>query len=610
MRIFPTVPPRPDETPASLVSRLAVRHNALSVRSFSLDMGMPFQAIVDGKPEAVQRVAELVGCPVEPLRNAAITKIGPAFILRSQQLQKASLRRARVLVCPRCIVEDLADEASPWMASGRVDWLLDPIRACRHHGVTLTEIANGDTPTPLHDFARCLAPSLVEIPRLAGEAQVVQPSPLERYLIDRLDGRDDQAWLDAVPWYAAAKCCEMIGAVELFGRKAPIKTLTDDQWREAGAAGYEIACGGDAGIRAFLEQMRSTYPESHSDGTGPQAWFGRLHTWLTDVCDDAYDPLRNIVVDVVREMAPVGPEDTLYGRPIVDERRLHTIRTAALETGLHPKRLRRLLAAAGTIPSNHRELTDDRVVFSAPEAEAILAKAKHAISEREAETYLNAGRVHARLLAREGFIVPFASSRQEALKGHHAYDTRELDEFLAALAARAEVMSDHADPIYRIPEAAKRANCSAAEIVRAILDCKLAWVGQIAGERGYMSMLVDLMEVRDLVRGDHGDKLTLTTVQASLRTTSQVVDALVRSRILPSERAISPMNRCPYTAVRTADLDAFRATFGSLHEIARDRGVHFAPLKKALSQRGINPAFGKPAVPATFYRRADIPSDL
>jgi hypothetical protein len=572
-------------------------------------MGMPFQAIVDGDPEAVRHVAGLVGCPVEPLMNATITRTGANFGLRGQQMQKATLRRAKVVVCPRCIADDLADDANPWMASGRVDWLLDPIRACRHHGLALMEVAHVDTPTMLHDFARCLAPSLSKIQGLSSEAEVVKPSPLEGYLIDRLDGKAGPDWLDALPWHAAAKACEMIGAVEVFGCKAPIKTMTDDQWREAGKAGYDIVSGGDGGIRAFLERTRANYKGAASDSAGPQAWFGRLHTWLTDVRDDAYDPLRGIIVDVVRNSAPVGPEDRLYGRQIVEQRKLHSIRTAALETGLHPKRLRRLLAAAGTIPSNHRDLTDDRVIFPAPNAEAILLKAKRAISELEAQTYLNAGRVHTRLLAQAGLIVPLATSGQEDLP-RKAYDTQELDDFLTALSARAEIVPFYAEPIHRIPGAAKRANCSAIEIVRAILDGALKWVGQVAGEQGYMSILVNAAEVRNLVRGDHGDRLTLRAVEAQLKTSTAVVDALVRSGILPSERAISPLNRCPYTAVRAADLDAFCTTYGSLQELARERDLHFNECKKLLAANGVEPAFDKSIVPLTLYRRSDIPPGI
>lgn len=608
MRIHPSVPHRVDETPASLVSRLAFLHRAESVRVFSLDMGVPFQSVVDGHPGAMANLADLVGVPARQISDAAIVRSNGAFSIRGQDVVKPLLRRDRPAVCPRCLAEDLGEDAGPWMASCRVQWALHPVRTCQIHRVDLVEVQSADK-IPPHDFARLIEPMVGSIVRLAQEAGYAEPSSLEAYLLDRLDGSAGPDWLDALPWHAAAKACEMIGAVATLGREAPIKTMTNSQWREAGGVGFEIASKGASGIRAFFDTLRTTYPQGRSDPTGPQAWLGRIHTWLGDTRLPGFDPLRDIVVDMVAESSPVGLEDRLYGRPIVDRRRLHSIRTAALETGLHPKRLRRILAACGTIPLDHGAITDDRLLFSAPDAEATLLKAKHAISERDAESYLNAGRVQTKVLAKAGFIRPFVASGRAGLKDA-AYDTRELDGFLARLTAKAETMMFHAEPIYRIPEAAKRTNCSSTEIVQAILEDRMEWVGRIDGEHGYMSVLVDVNEVRGLVRGDHGDRLPLANVQAALRTTFGVVDALIRTGLLPSERVISPLNRCPYTAVCQRDLDAFLRTYGSLHDLARERGMHFAPLKRALTDRGIGPAFGKPAVPATFYRRSDIPANL
>jgi hypothetical protein len=213
------------------------------------------------------------------------------------------------------------------------------------------------------------------------------------------------------------------------------------------------------------------------------------------------------------------------------------------------------------------------------------------------------------LLASEGLIRPFANPGSEGLRDA-AYDTRDLDAFLVLLTARAEIVTGHAKPICRIPEASKSSNCSAAEIVRAILNGDLNWVGQIAGETGYMSVLVDVGEVRRLVRGEHGDWLPLYVVQSSLKTTHAVVESLIRSGFLKSERAISPMNRCPYTAVQSKHLAAFRERYGSLHELAAEKRMHFIRFKKEMTARGIEPAMGKPMIPATYYRRADVPSDL
>lgn len=608
MRLYPTVPLRSGETPASAMSRLALRHN-LSLKSFALDMGVQFQAVVDGKAAAVEHVAALVGCPVELLVNAAIVRTDTTFMLRGQELHKSNLRRARITVCPRCVAEDLADGSGTWMPSGRVAWLLDPIRTCRQHRVAIIEVTNVDTSAPLHDFARRLGPSLEDFPRLANDAKTVEPSLLEHYLLDRLDGHPGPAWLDALPWHAAARTSEMIGAVQVFGRNVPIAALNDDQWRQAGAAGYEIVAGGENSVRDFLDHMRTCYPEAATDPTGPQAWFGRFHRWLTTMKLNAYDPVRAVVADYVRETVPVGPDDKLYGRQIVETRRLHSIRTASLECKLNPKRLRRYLAFAGIIPPDHGELTDDRVIFSASAAEPTLLRAKRAITQIEAETYLNAGRVHTKLLTKANIIKPFSSSGQEALR-RHSYDRRDLDDFLSALSARAQVMPVQSDPIYRIPEAARRARCSAVEIVNSILDGELKWVGRIANESGFMSILVDVTEVRQLVRGDYGDMLPLTIVGALLKTTSHVVSALIRLRILPSGSATNPINRCPYTAVKADDLKAFQAEFGSLHVLARERGLSIGSMKEALTKLGIKPAFSKPAVPATFYRRSDVPKRL
>ena len=198
MRIHPSVPYRVDETPASVVSRLALLHRAESVRVFSLDMGMPFQAIVDGDPVALADLADLVGIPVKPLADAAIVRTSDAFSLREQQLAKPMLRRARTVICPRCLAEDLRDAPQPWMASGRVQWQLDPIRTCHLHGVALTEIAVVNSPSLMNDLARLAAPSVGNIQRMADDIDEIAPSSMETYLLERLNGVVGPAWLDAL----------------------------------------------------------------------------------------------------------------------------------------------------------------------------------------------------------------------------------------------------------------------------------------------------------------------------------------------------------------------------------------------------------------------------
>src|SRR3546814_5063239 len=62
----------------------------------------------------------------------------------------------------------------------------------------------------------------------------------------------------------------------------------------------------------------------------------------------AYDPVREVIRQHIIETMPVGPSDHIFSIP-VEARRVHSIRSAAQEAGAHPKRLRKLLHAAGYI---------------------------------------------------------------------------------------------------------------------------------------------------------------------------------------------------------------------------------------------------------------------
>jgi hypothetical protein len=79
-----------------------------------------------------------------------------------------------------------------------------------------------------------------------------------------------------------------------------------------------------------------------------------------------------------------------------------------------------------------------------------------------------------------------------------------------------------------IPAAAKRACCSATEIVRFIVDKKLRWVGRLGDVEGYLSVLVDLEELRELVRGDDHGGLTPYQVSCQIGVTDKVARQLIR----------------------------------------------------------------------------------
>jgi hypothetical protein len=217
--------------------------------------------------------------------------------------------------------------------------------------------------------------------------------------------------------------------------------------------------------------------------------------------------------------------------------------------------------------------------------------------------YLNAPRVHRALLVEAGFLVPCVPAA-----GFGAVDqfaVADLDEFLRRLLDGAEVVQRPKAGQVDIPAAAKRACCSAAEIVRFILDKKLKWVGRLAGLDGYLSVLVDLEEIRGLARGAGHGGLTPYQVACTLGVTDRVARALIRLGHIKTVSTINPVNRCPQSVVMPAEVERFQRKYVSLFGLAKERGRHFRKLKQEMDEAGVESVFDVNKIGATFYRRKD-----
>ena len=123
------------------------------------------------------------------------------------------------------------------------------------------------------------------------------------------------------------------------------------------------------------------------------------------------------------------------------------------------------------------------------------------------------------MLYRSGLIVPRLRGSDHGAADQFAPE--DLDAFLDRLLDGAKPVKVAEVGQVSIPEAARLAFCMSEEVVRLILDGKLARKWRLTAERGYMSVLVDVEEVRALVRGpDHGG-LTGIEIKDRLSTTAQ-----------------------------------------------------------------------------------------
>lgn len=595
----------PDETVASYVSRVASKAG-YTARDFCLDMEMSFQALCDGKPEALARFSKLVGFEGDRFPAAIFKRTGDCrFEFNQEPFSRNSLRRATVRVCPHCIQEDLErdvdhEKVRPY---GRWSWNIASIRTCSKHKTPLVVAAHEDHPQKVHDFSPLLQPFVEDINRHVLAAQFREPSSLEIYLEKRISGAQSENLLSSLHphAYAAARACEIIGATKLYGAKVVAESLSEDQWFAAGQVGFDIAIQGVDGIRHHLDHLQHKFA-SKNQNWGPKQIYGRLYEWLAHETEDtAYNDLRKTITEHAFETLPMGPNDEIFGqRPA--KRIVHSVHSAHQETGAHPKRLKKILHAVGLIDQSQLGQTDERILFNADDAKFYLDRVEQSMSMNQVRAYINAPRPVDRWLFEAGILKSWLTGGTDIFKDH-AFAKCDMDEFLSDLTTDTKPVTNDETNLVPILKAQKLANCSTLEVVQLILEHRLRTLRTDPNETGFLSILVDSEEVKSLVRGkDHGG-YSLREVEKKLKTSTKVVKALVQRGCLEAETAINPVNRCPQTIVKREILDAFMNKFETASSLSRRLGIHLQTLMKHLRCSGVEPAFAVEDVHATFYDR-------
>jgi hypothetical protein len=597
-----TVAIHADETPASFVSRLAAR-NGTSMRTFCHDFDIPFQGVVDGDGAALKRVAALARADVETLRRSAFVKSGTKrHIHRGIELHHGVLRRTRAALCPACALSDIKahPELRPSAAMyGRANWLLDPLRTCPGHRIPLILLPIGKSKT--HDFAYHSAAAAPDLAHLAASSVRRDLGALESYTLARLEGARSSPLLDPMPLAAAVRLCRTAGAVLLWGPKVDIKILSGDAEHAAGTAGFEAISAGPEAFRTLLDRLAEARdPRERNDSPGVA--FGRLYVLLRSLtqADPTYDPIRGIMRAHAIDNFALAAGHDLFGER-VQRRAVHSVHSLAKEHGIHPKRLRKHLKDAGLVAEDQQAKSDNNVLIDADKAAELARRVSGTLPLTEAIQHINAPRAQMDVLIKAGIIAP--RERANDTGARKRYAVADLDDLLERLAARGPARGHRPGSPCTIPAAAKRCCCSAADIVRLVLDGKLRTTG--GPGRGYMGILVDAVAVRKLVRGPETGARSLRDAARAIGTSDLVLDALIAAGHIVAHTGTNPVNRCPQTLVAEAELERFKASFVSLWMLSKERRMHIATLRSKLDEAGVGPAFDSAAIGARFYRRSD-----
>jgi hypothetical protein len=589
-----------DETPMSYASRLAAR-NGTRAAPFCADFGIRMLDVADGDERSLRALAALGGVEPELLLASAFVKSGPLqWTFQGEALDRTILRRTRLAICPACALADIKVEPKlmPQVATyGRATWLLDVVRRCPVHRISLAYADEANGVRLLHDFAQHAKLVLPQLARLADVAPK-KPAPLQTYVVGRLAGAKGAGLLDPMRVASVVRLCETAGAVAMFP-DLDIKQLSDDQREAAGTIGYKALAGGDASFRSLLAQLKSTiHHRSRLDG--PTAVFGKLYWLLSRTSEDPeLAPVRDIMRDFVVENFAIEGGQSVLGQPL-DRRRLHSIQTLARQTSVHPKVLRRHLRAAGLVTDRQMEMSDHNVLFDADAGLVVATPLVDALSAAEAMEHLNAPRSQMAVLVEHGFVRP--RHRASDAGGQDRYAAADLDGFLAKLSAKS-VPARASRKFRNIPDTAKQCCRSAAEVIRLILEGQLE-TRKSADVRGYLGILVDPDQAAGALRGALTDALPLREAARRIGISDVALGALVKQGHVVNLIAPNPVNKRPQRLVPADEIARFQGRYISLWRLAKEHKVHIAAMKAMLDSAGVAPAFE--GVFARLYRTADL----
>ena len=329
-------------------------------------MHINFTDLINGEPRSLTKLAHLGGFDLSALtKSSFILEERRTFTLNGQRLIGSMLERQGLVCCPVCLVEDMENgNYTPEInAFARAEWSVASYRTCIKHDIAILPVGPMPQAAYTHDFAVLVRRELAQIRRLAAEPVRRKVSAFDRNFLARLQGQPvEKNWLNSVGFSAAARACEIFGAVSLFGTRPKLTQLTDGEWARAGAAGFELVKGGIATARDFLFDLQRA--PGLGATSGPQQMFGRIYQWLEFGSEDhELEPVRTMLRDHIVETLPVGPGDTVLGQE-VQQRRIHSIRSAALQHGVHQKTTRKVLTLAGIARAKRDDLVGQSDPFS------------------------------------------------------------------------------------------------------------------------------------------------------------------------------------------------------------------------------------------------------
>jgi hypothetical protein len=615
MPLEPYLPILEGESLVSWTSRLARYQTGFGPAFFLRLMGIGRQDVIGATPLGLDRLSALSGVPRADLEKGAYLPLEKrCYVYGGHRFHAQFVGRNRTTYCPACLLETVPNGPCGSHRVGRVMWFFSPVRTCPVHGHPLVRRPNTTYGEALQDMMT-VAPPDAELRRIVERSDQRAVSPLQTYVEDRLRGVAGPAWLDGQQIDYAVRATEMLGACQLFGTRADLNELTEDDWDAAGAAGFEATARGPEGIHEVLKEILETYRKASSVRAQPQAVFGRLYMWLQFKRNrKPRGPIEDVVREFILDNMVVEQGTRLFGQSVTAPR-FHSVSTLARQCPMDPRTLNRALVRAGHIPGGNEDEIDPHAQFDAEKGRALANRIRYSIAMKWVPRHLNCHRTQAEALLKHGLInriLPGDACASGVLAG---IPRPELDDFLARLRTRGIDVEAPGTGMVNMIEAAELCRWPTIDIVKLVLAGGLDRVELLDRDFGFKSVLVDPAEVRNvLVARQAGERLSVDEAARRIGVPTWGVSQLLKLTDDAGRPVLQSHTEANSTGTErhyfdVQEVDFFLSNHVKLSELAAERGEPTNSLSQKLAAKGVAPLLPKTKLNCLIYRRSDVEED-
>ncbi|MCZ4354350.1 hypothetical protein O4H61_17675 [Roseovarius aestuarii] len=355
----------------------------------------------------------------------------------------------------------------------------------------------------------------------------------------------------------------------------------ENLWRRCDA-GFHIANQGKEAIQASFMKLQS---DDDAPRKGFRKTFGDLYDRLSfDLTGDEYRPFRELLRSHIVQTWPLGPGDDSMGEPIT-KRLVHSVLTAAQETGIDTRRMRKLLSEQGIVAPVGEGKPDSWELFEAHKAKDFLASLDHHVSAIGLQKALNISRSQFELLRSDGWFPPDLQGPDHK----PLWNLIEARRRLEMLMNRALPVSGTGQYWETVSKAAQRLKTRPAAILNLIETKSISRIGKLGDTPGYAGIVVDITEIRLHFEPDEMPGINIEAFAKTVGLRPIQAGRLVRNNFTASTKTTNPVTKLQQQVLSPEDIANFHNTYITLKGLSVELQRSWQSLIPDIEGRGIKP---------------------